>query len=52
MVVKSATLTQEIFFPLFACFEKGSIPNFFIHKVLLFGASFEEKMKKFEDDIL
>ena len=52
MVVKLATLTQQNFIPVFSYFEKRSIPNFFIHKVLLFGASFEEKMKRFEDDVL
>ena len=51
MVVKLATLTQKNFIPVFPCFEKRSIPNFFPHKVLTLGASFEEKMKKFEDDV-
>ena len=51
MVVKLATLAQKFFFPLFACFEKRSIPTFFIHKVLPLRATFDKKMKKFEDDI-
>ena len=51
MVVKLATLAQKFFFPLFACFEKRSIPTFFPQKVLTLGATFEEKMKKFEDDV-
>ena len=51
MVVKLATLTQKNFIPVFPCFEKRSIPNFFPQKVLTLGATFEEKMKKFEDDV-
>ena len=51
MVVKLATLAHKKFFPLFACFEKRSILTFFIHKVLTLRATFDEKMKKFKDDV-
>ena len=51
MVVKLATLTQKDFIPVFPCYEKRSIPTFFPQKVLTLGATFEEKMKKFEDDV-
>ena len=51
MVVKLATLTQEIFFAVFPCFEKRSIPTFFVQKVLTLGATFQKKMRKFGDDI-
>ena len=51
MVVKLATLTQEDFIPVFPCYEKRSIPTFFPQKVLTLWATFEEKMKKFEDDV-
>ena len=51
MVVKLATLTHKNFIPVFPCFEKRSIPTFFPQKVFTLGATFEEKMKKFEDDV-
>ena len=51
MVVKLATLTQKDFIPVFPCYEKRSIPTFFPQKVLTLWATFEEKMKKFEDDV-
>ena len=51
MVVKLATLTQRYFIPVFPCYEKRSIPTFFPQKVLTLWATFEEKMKKFEDDV-
>ena len=52
MVVKLATLAQQNFNHVFPCFEKRSIPTFFTQKVVPLRATFEEKMKKFEDDIL
>ena len=51
MVVKLATLAQQIFIPVFPCFQKRSIPTFFTQKVFTLRASFEEKMKKFGDDV-
>ena len=51
MVVKLATLTQKNFIPVFPCFEKRSIPNFFPQKVLTHKATFDEKMMKIEDDV-
>ena len=42
--------TQK-FHPCFPCFEKRSILTFFVHKVLTLRATFDEKMKKFEDDV-
>ena len=51
MVVKLATLTPKNFIPVFPCFEKRSIRIFFPQRVLTLGATFDEKMKKIEDDI-
>ena len=51
MVVKLATLTQQNFIPVFPCFEKRSIPTFFIQKVLTLRATYDEKMKKIGDDV-
>ena len=52
MVVKLATLAQTLFTSIFPCFEKGGIPTFFTQKAVTLGAIFEEKMERFEDDIL
>ena len=37
--------------PVFSCFEKEGIPNFFTPKAVILRAIYEEKMKKFEDDV-
>ena len=37
--------------PVFSYFEKEGIPNFFTPKAVILRAIYEEKMKKFEDDV-